>query len=383
MKRVIWRPMQLAWMVCLIMPLLVKSAHATPVFARQYKLPCAMCHVYFPKLNDFGKAFKENNFRIPGQEAEAPIAFRDNVPISFQGKLTLTYDPVNADNTKMQFDELQLHAAGLLSSKTAFYVHHHLTEDGMPGNLYEGWVRHPIGSGHSYVKSGQYELPLAFSPEIFLLTHAGYLVYDTPVGMDDFGLGAPLVGAQIEGVLGSRAGYAVTVGNPVAMETEVEESALISHRFGDAFGRIYHSVGKSTLGAFLYVGRSVITDTISSTTFRDHFNRVGFDANAAVGPFSIYGLWLEGTHSDPTGTGEKGKLRGGFVGVDYLINPQTLGIVRYDRAKSSITGGDIVSRQSWTLSLQRRVTEDIRVMAEYQFRQGEDDLAVISTHFSF
>src|SRR5258708_12815495 len=44
---------------------LVPSAHAIPAFARQYGTSCATCHVDFPKLNDFGKAFKDAGFKFP------------------------------------------------------------------------------------------------------------------------------------------------------------------------------------------------------------------------------------------------------------------------------------------------------------------------------
>jgi hypothetical protein len=40
-------------------------SYAIPVFARQYQTSCATCHVDFPKLNDFGKAFKDAGFKFP------------------------------------------------------------------------------------------------------------------------------------------------------------------------------------------------------------------------------------------------------------------------------------------------------------------------------
>jgi len=43
----------------------VPSARAIPAFARQYGTSCATCHVDFPKLNDFGKAFKDAGFKFP------------------------------------------------------------------------------------------------------------------------------------------------------------------------------------------------------------------------------------------------------------------------------------------------------------------------------
>src|SRR5215469_1111194 len=41
------------------------ASHAIPAFARQYQTSCTTCHSDFPKLNDFGKAFKDAGFKFP------------------------------------------------------------------------------------------------------------------------------------------------------------------------------------------------------------------------------------------------------------------------------------------------------------------------------
>ena len=41
------------------------QCHAIPAFSRQYGTSCTTCHVNFPKLNDFGKAFKDAGFKFP------------------------------------------------------------------------------------------------------------------------------------------------------------------------------------------------------------------------------------------------------------------------------------------------------------------------------
>jgi hypothetical protein len=41
------------------------KAQAIPAFSRQYQTSCATCHIDFPKLNDFGKAFKDAGFKFP------------------------------------------------------------------------------------------------------------------------------------------------------------------------------------------------------------------------------------------------------------------------------------------------------------------------------
>src|SRR6266567_486513 len=41
------------------------TSYAIPAFSRQYGTSCSTCHVDFPKLNDFGKAFKDAGFKFP------------------------------------------------------------------------------------------------------------------------------------------------------------------------------------------------------------------------------------------------------------------------------------------------------------------------------
>src|SRR5271165_5341386 len=45
--------------------MLTGSSYAIPAFSRQYGTSCSTCHVDFPKLNYFGKAFKDAGFKFP------------------------------------------------------------------------------------------------------------------------------------------------------------------------------------------------------------------------------------------------------------------------------------------------------------------------------
>ncbi len=51
------------------------KSSAIPAFSRQYATSCMTCHVDFPKLNDFGKAFKDAGFKFPeGDEDQIKVA---------------------------------------------------------------------------------------------------------------------------------------------------------------------------------------------------------------------------------------------------------------------------------------------------------------------
>src|SRR5690242_989392 len=59
---------RLAISACLVIAvalLVPRQLMAIPAFSRMYSTSCSTCHVDFPKLNDFGKAFKDAGFKFP------------------------------------------------------------------------------------------------------------------------------------------------------------------------------------------------------------------------------------------------------------------------------------------------------------------------------
>ena len=65
-----WQPLRrfgrfLPPILLVLMVLTAYQSYAIPAFARQYGTSCSTCHIDFPKLNDFGKAFKDAGFKFP------------------------------------------------------------------------------------------------------------------------------------------------------------------------------------------------------------------------------------------------------------------------------------------------------------------------------
>ena len=56
----------------LVLSLLFLSHESTaiPAFSRMYGTSCSTCHIDFPKLNDFGKAFKDAGFKFPKDDEQ-------------------------------------------------------------------------------------------------------------------------------------------------------------------------------------------------------------------------------------------------------------------------------------------------------------------------
>src|SRR5215470_18531280 len=63
-------PMFTLSLLLLTLFILGASSFAIPAFSRQYGTSCATCHLDFPKLNDFGKAFKDAGFKFPKNDED-------------------------------------------------------------------------------------------------------------------------------------------------------------------------------------------------------------------------------------------------------------------------------------------------------------------------
>ncbi len=146
MKRMELMGLTLAGLLALVYVsvLSVDNAYAIPTWARKYKTSCATCHYAYPKLNGFGKAFKNNGYRYPGGDEnyrkEEPVSLGAESykrmwpdalwPSDFPGFIPLSIQPVGRVNVapdgevKSEFEfphELELLYGGTLGESASFF----------------------------------------------------------------------------------------------------------------------------------------------------------------------------------------------------------------------------------------------------------------------
>jgi hypothetical protein len=115
------RTVTLALVACALLMPWARPAQAMPSFARAYKAPCTTCHVQFPKLNDFGIAFKQNGYRMPAQPGDY-IWNQTAVPLALMTELT--YERATDGTTTGNVDRraLDVMAAGVIGPKVAYHL---------------------------------------------------------------------------------------------------------------------------------------------------------------------------------------------------------------------------------------------------------------------
>ena len=211
------RRVSLFFAFVLAVVLLTGSSYAIPAFSRQYGTSCTTCHINFPKLNDFGKAFKDAGFKFPkddetfikippvmlGAPAQKDIwphtVFPGTIPglppIGLRFNQFFQYTSGNANNyyqvppitpqtppgtalsptiprTDFEAGFFSIFMAGNFGSDIAFWVDDDLSVSGLNANgaLGDGYLRF-VNLGRFFklptdaftVRVGQFELDLPFT----------------------------------------------------------------------------------------------------------------------------------------------------------------------------------------------------------------------------
>ena len=171
-------------------------ARAIPAFARKYDLPCSACHEAWPKLNDFGIAFRDRGYQL-GNEKDSPIwqnpsywpiTFRitpqwhresssNNVVDTVPGDPALGQTFQNVTTDGFDFGGLDIWAAGTLYKDISFSV---LPSSDSSGSFHfeNVFVRFDnlLGNRWMNVKVGKFELDNLVSEKrmLFLSNNGGF-----------------------------------------------------------------------------------------------------------------------------------------------------------------------------------------------------------------
>jgi hypothetical protein len=365
---------------CLVLLLtLALRAEATPFFARTYDFSCQTCHSGFPRLNRFGLAFKANNFRIPGAEKSAPLAWQKTIPLATQ--IVPTYQRFSPRPNVSQYTDTQLLAGGLLTRSTAFYIHHSLWIDDNPLEFpsYEVWGQQVLDERNKVLfKIGQFELPYSYSPVTHLSTVFGPLLFGAALQGNDVRIGSAMRGVQFSGLLYDKARWYVAYGAPALLAS----GNLVGHRqffgeFRDLFVRLSNRDLARNVGLFFYLTEPPRNPNDPKTM--DRGQRYGLDATLHWRGFQFYLMALYGEDRDPRGNGRRGFLRSGFFEVDKMLLPWLGMAARWDVQTTEINGNRAYA-DAKTISLRFYPVQNLKLVAEYQQRDhGVSGTALLAT----
>jgi hypothetical protein len=238
----------LALLLCLlgagIVLLDARPAQAIPPFARRYGLPCSTCHVGGPtKLSNFGEAFRDNGYRIPGETeafirepamplgaasrkalfpqtvwpGEIPGTLPFGASVLVQGLVNLPHSDDDAKATAQVGVTAALLLGGSLGRHISVFGHFSAGTSGVElsqaflvgRSLFERW----LGEAAINIKVGRMNLDIfPVQPNLYrsVLQPAAY---DLAVGRDGFALSSPAEALEIYGLVKGRLKWVLGAAN--------------------------------------------------------------------------------------------------------------------------------------------------------------------------
>jgi hypothetical protein len=378
-------------------------ASAIPAFARKYGLRCTACHEAWPKLNDFGRAFRDNGYQMLLGKDDTVTASPGYWPVSIRLTPHYEFDEITHAATDQGIKKLRtggfagigadLLTAGTLFENVSFLVvPTGFAPDGAV-SLESAWVRFDnlLGSSWMNAKIGKHEVDLpASAHRPWNLSSTGYLIYSFHAAgsASIYDMGENQRGIEYMGHdRGSLNRIAVSVFN-------VEESPG-SRTFFDTPGVYVHAthewqfdgtgISEAKLGVF---GSYTTWPTTAFTSGGEPIpgtggnlepsTKYGLEGQLWFGPPAVplhailvfaHGQDDKALVADAT---RNGTFNGGFIELGYSLNLKTLLFGRFDLCKNSRQGvvanaknfGDV---DGYTFGLRRTLSFTNRAEAALHF----------------
>ncbi|MCZ6692081.1 MAG: hypothetical protein O7H41_21050 [Planctomycetota bacterium] len=386
-------------------------AEAHPGFSRKYKTSCTTCHVAFPRLNDFGNAFRMNGYQLPEDDdfyvKEVPVSlgaegwkevfpqgvWPNSIPgsapigLEFPFRVTRTAGQQGSDGPLVDFNfptSVGLITGANLGSDLAFWGRVQLGEEveveraflvatnlGMnldwlvEGGIWDGLPPHLLNVRVGRMEPGA----IPFSNHYWRLTLAPYALNSFMVGENDFTLEPSLSSLEAYGSVAGRVRYVAGLTTGTADTDNNSEK--------DFYGRLAFKIGgigfdgsragggdtlvqtqnwtdnSFTLGTFGYYGTNRLDDpAITGRVFDDRFYRFGFDGRLNLGDFDLFGAVMLGKDSDLAMNREDVTSEVAFVELDWVILPWLISATRFEYSNIEGPGDDV-----------RRIIPSITVLA--------------------
>jgi hypothetical protein len=374
----------LAWFFAFaVLPVVWPSrALAIPVFARKYGFECTMCHVQFPKLNDFGQAYRDNAYRLMGKEAEEKDVFETPTPLALRTSVGYNNDtfknPGGAEEDIRQFqvNGLDILSGGLFSDRTGYFMIYVPEIKGSRGVVAQDGTTEMANVVSALrdaplpvtLRVGRFEPAyVAFSVKR-TLTVAPYEIYEF-TGPEEFALSDTQTGFEIAAVLRSQVKLAGGWVNGSGAQTDSDSPRDFYLRASKTFGRGEGQVCGHRLGGFAYFGKARLPDSAGG---RSSFRRLGADLSLNFGQTNFMFLMLKGNDDAALNAFDSARdydFSGGSVEVNHSLPHDVLGFVRWGRVNTPSEQNQ--DRNDWSIGLRYYAARNQAVHFEYYRRKIE------------
>ena len=318
------------------------KTEAMPVFARKYNMSCNSCHSAFPKLNEFGEYFADNNLRLPNWKdttvdtGDDMLALPDSVPLALRTQAFVqareaeaidveTGESLSADNDIQSPYLIKLLSSAPLSDHISYYFYAILAEKGDNGSIIveDAWFSHDdlFGSGVG-MQLGQFQVSDLMFPREVRLTFQDYMVYRMAGLTYDrgamFGIPAGPIDLSVGMVNGNGIEENYTINSPGYKRPD---HMFDSDSGKSIFGRIGGDLGGVNIGLFGYSGSQKNTINGGTESGERDTDKIsyGIDLSGKIGDKTYwFTQLLQNEWNEFITEGNDYSWYGGFIGVDYI-----------------------------------------------------------------
>ena len=328
------------------------DAAAIPAFARKYGFICGMCHVAWPRLNDFGQKFRSNGYQIPGEEKVEKTILESALPLSLRTVAGYTSDSFSPEGAESEVNQFQVNgldalAGGALGANKGFFFAYLPRIEG--GNGVEEQAAEMeqanvmfsrLGSTWFNGRVGRFEGAFVAFSKLRSISLSPYEIYafngspnvstsGTAGSVNTFAPADTTDGIELTGYGYSPWQYAFGLVNG-SRENQADDSPSdfylrAAHVIGHGFGQS----AAQRVGALAYFGRARRAGIPGA---RHSFNRLGLDANLNRGPWNAEIQYIRGRDDGEFNVfkpGEDYKFSGGFIQLNHFAM-ESAKFLRYD-----------------------------------------------------
>jgi len=357
------RTLALALVACAFALPWARPAHAVPAFARAYKTPCTTCHVQFPKLNEFGMAFKQRGYRMPGQMGKF-VWTKDNLPLA--ALATVTYERLDTDSaTTGTVDRrgLDFFSAGSVGPRISYFLDYGFdSEEFTTAGGDTGEVNTMVPGGtfvifDDLVSDSRLNLRAGvMSDEFFYLASARRTTladYLAPVSPDHTGI-------ELNGVLGGAFRYAAGFG-----DDEMVGVDGVSNDVRAAFGWATYRIRGQSVGARFIAAEAGASPAADGT-------HTDWDVNADLhgGPVNLIVAYYA---QDNVGGVPDDRQTNWLAEAIYPATSKVLLTARYEAQDTEVGGTAVPGTDTQSvLNASYHVLPNVKLQAEYSGLDQEE-----------
>jgi hypothetical protein len=351
-------------------------AEAIPVFARRYEIGCPVCHVGFPKLNEFGEAFAGNGYQFPGEElkdhaidvGDDKLLLLKQLPLAIRADSFFRARADTGTNSDIEAPfGIKILSSAPIAENISYYFYFFFNERGDVSGVEDAFIY--FNNGYKDVdldlRFGQFQVSDILFPREQRLTFQDFTYYVTAISASNFRLtydriielsyNFDLTDDLAMGLVG-----AVANGNGIG--TADSDRNFDSDNFKNFYGKVSFDYAGQNIGFYGYTGREDNAAGIENT-----FYRLGPDFNFSLpNDWSLWGNFLYGEDSNPLFAGgvvNETQSWGGFAGITKPLGKGWILSFLYNKVQ--VDGRRDLDAETVTANLSYYFMHNFKVMAEF------------------